>query len=77
MVVAVGAVGVVQVPADEVVDVVAVRNPFVAAAVAVDVIAAVTAAGVIGRACGGVGVVDGDRVLDDEVAIRVVQVALV
>ena len=77
MVVAVVAVGVVEVALDEVVGVVAVRDGGVAAAVAVGVSGVMAAASVVGRAAGRMRVVDGDRVLIDVVAVGVVQVAVV
>lgn len=77
VIVAVAAVRVVQVPADEVIDVIAVRHRVVAAALAVGVRLVVGAAGVRGRASGGVRAADLEGVLVDVVAVRVVQVPLV
>lgn len=77
MVVAMVAVRVVQVAVDQVVDVVTVRDGFVAATGAMDVAGLVTAAFVLGRAAVGVGGRDGDHVLVDVVAMRMVQVAVV
>ena len=83
------AVRVVQVAIDKVIDVVAMRHRFVAAAGAVDVSGFVAAAGavdvsgfvaaavVVGRAGVRVGGADGDAVFIDVVAMRVVQVAVV
>ena len=77
MVVAMVAVRVVQVAVDQVVDVVTVRDGFVAATGAMDVAGLVAAAFVLGRAAVGVGGRDGDHVLVDVVAMRMVQVAVV
>ena len=76
MVVAMVAVRVVQVAVDQVVDVVTVRDGFVAATGAMDVAGLVAAAFVLGRAAVGVGGRDRDHVLVDVVAMRMVQVAL-
>ena len=75
MVVAVVAVGVVQLAGDEVVDVVAVRDGRVPAVGAMDVIGVVALASV----CAAVRmlIVDGDDVLIDVVAVGVVQMAVV
>ena len=77
MVVAVVAVGVVEVALDEVVGVVAVRDGRVFAALAVDVTCVMATAGVVGRARRGVRGVDGDDVLVDVVAVGMVQVPVV
>ena len=77
MVVAMVAVRVVQVAVDQVVDVVTVRDGFVAATGAMDVAGLVAAAFVLGRAAVRVGGRDGDHVLVDVVAMRMVQVAVV
>ena len=77
MVVAMVAVRVVQVAVDQVVDVVTVRDGFVAATGAMDVAGLVAAAFVLGRAAVGVGGRDRDHVLVDVVAMRMVQVAVV
>ena len=77
MVVAVVTVRMVQMAIDEVIDVVAMRHGFVAAAGAVDVSGFVAAAVVVGRAGVRVGGADGDAVFIDVVAVRVVQVAVV
>ena len=77
MVVAVVAVRVVQVAIDEVVDVVAMRHRFVAAAGAVHVSRFVAAAVVFRRAGVRVGGTDGDDVFVNVVAMRVMQVAVV
>lgn len=71
------AVRVVQVAVDQVVDVVTVRDGFVAATGAMDVAGLVAAAFVLGRAAVGVGGRDRDHVLVDVVAMRMVQVAVV
>lgn len=75
--VAVALVRVVQVARDEVVDVVAVGDWLVAAALAVDVAVAMSLAGVAGAAVRGVRGVDGEAVLVDVVTVDVVQVAVV
>ena len=77
MVVAVVAVRVVQVPGDEVVDVVAVRNGSVATIGAVDVVLGVPAASVLRGAVCGVGFTHGQGVLFDACARDVVQVPIV
>lgn len=77
MVVAVAAVGVVQVAFDQVVHVVAVGHRGVAAAGAVAVVGVVAGAQVLGRAFGGVLRVDRQLVFVDVVAVGVVQVAVV
>lgn len=68
---------VVQVAVDEIVHVVAVRDGFVSAAVAVDVARFVSVAGVVGRADGGMGVAHLDAVLVDVVFMRKMQMAVV
>ena len=65
VVIAVAVVGMVQVPVNEVVDVVAVRNGGVAAAGAVDVIGVMPCAAVIGGARRRVGAADVEGVLVD------------
>ena len=77
MIVAVPAVRVVQVIADEVVDVVAVRHGLVAAAGAVHVAGRVARARVARRAARGVRHVDRDRALVDVAAVGRVQVTVV
>lgn len=77
MIVAVGAVRVVQVTCDEVIDVVSMRNRLMAAARAVHVALLVCAALVRGRARGGVSAVHFDRALIDVAGVGVVQVAVV
>jgi hypothetical protein len=77
VVVAVVAVGVVQVAVDQVIDVVAVRDGRMAAVGAVLMCFIVAAAGVLGSAIGGVGFIDGEGVFLDFAAFDVVQVAVV
>ena len=77
VVVAVIPVRVVQVPIDEVVDVVAVRNGFVPAVRAVDVSLVVPGAGVSGGAVRRVPLADLDHMLIDVVFVDVVQVPVV
>jgi len=77
VVVAVIAVREVQVAIDQVIHMVTVRDHFVPAAGAVDVIGTVTGAGV-GRGAGyRVGGADGNHVFIDMIAVREVQVAIV
>jgi hypothetical protein len=77
MVVAVVAVGVMEVAVDEVVDVVAVGDGGMAAVGAVLVAFFVAVAGVLGSAIGGVGFVDGQGMLLNLVPFDVVQMAVV
>ena len=77
MIVAVVAVLVMQMRADEVVDVVAVRHSVVAAAFAVDVTGVVAGAAMIGRAAIGVLGVDGEPVLVHVVVMWMVEVSVV
>ena len=77
MVIAVPVVRVVQVPADEVVDVVAVRNLLVTAAGLMHVRGLMLAAGVLGCAVGRIGGADLQDVLVDVVAVRVMQMPVV
>lgn len=77
MVVAVVAVGVVQVAGHQVIGVVAVRHGFMTAARSVLVPLLVLAAVVRRRAARGVGCVDGELVLLDLVAVDVMEVAVV
>ena len=77
VVVAVVAVGVVQVAVDQVVHVVAVRDGFVAATGTVHVVGIVAVAVVAGRAVRRVGVADFQLVLDDgAVGFLVMEVAV-
>jgi hypothetical protein len=77
VVVAVIAVRMMQVPVDEIVDVVAVRHRLVPAAGAVLVARLMPLAPVLGRAAVGVLGRDLDDVLVDVVAVRMVQVSVV
>jgi hypothetical protein len=77
VVVAVGAVGVMEVVPHQVVGVGAVRHRLVPAARTVDVGGVMGAAGVGRGAFLGVGAADGDDVLVDVVAVAVVQVPVV
>jgi hypothetical protein len=76
VVVAVVAVWVVQVAADEVVDVLAVRDRLVTAVGSVLVFGGVLGAVVAGRAVGGVGVADRQRVTLNASLAVVVQLAI-
>jgi hypothetical protein len=77
VVVAVTSVGVVQMPLDEIVLVVAVRNGLVPACGPVYVAIVVAGAAMGRRACRGVLVTHGDDALVDVVAMKVVQMAVV
>jgi hypothetical protein len=77
VVVAVAVVDVVQVALDEVIRVIAMRHGRVSTARAVDMVGGVSGAAVVRRALGGVGRIDGDRVLVDVIAVDVVQVPVV
>lgn len=77
MVVAVVTVRVMQVPVDEVVDVIAVRNRGMPAAGRVNVVTRVAGTLVVGRAVAGVRTTDRDLALVDVVAVHVVQVTVV
>ena len=77
VVVAVVAVRVMEVPVDQVVDVVAVRHGLVPAAGAVGVGGVVSFAGVTRRTVRRVGLVDLEAVLVDVVAVGMMQVAVV
>jgi hypothetical protein len=77
VIVAVIAMRVMQVTVDEIVDVVAMRHGFVAAAWTMNVIGAVTAAAMVRRADGGVLVTDIDRMLVDMIAVRMMQMTVV
>lgn len=77
MVVAVVAVGVMEMVADEVVDVVVVRNRFVPAGLAVDMLGVMVGAAMVGRAAVGVLGVDREDMLVDVVAVGVVEMAAV
>ncbi len=77
VVVAVAAVGVVEVAVHEVVHVVAVRHGFVSASGAVLVVRIVGAAGVIGRAVSRVRAADRQEVLVHVVGVGMMEVAVV
>lgn len=77
VVVAVPGVRVMQVPGDEVVDVIAVRDRFVTAARAVEMALGVTRAAVRRRARGGIGRADLEDALVDVPIVGVVEVAIV
>lgn len=77
MVVAVGAVRMVQVPVDEVVDVVAVGHGLVAAGGTVDVTGVMSRARVGRRAGPGVGAADLDAALVDVTVVQAMQVPVV
>lgn len=77
VVVAVPGVRVMQVPGDEVVDVIAVRYRFVTATRPVDMALGVTRAGVRRRARGRIGRVDLDDALVHVAIVDVVEVAVV
>jgi hypothetical protein len=77
VVVAVSAVGVMEMSIDEVVDVVAVRDGFVAAAGAVDVGGIVGSAGVLRGALGRVDRGQSNAVLVDVTIVEVVQMTIV
>ncbi len=77
MVVAMGAVRVVEVPSHEVVDVIAVGDRFVAATVAVDVVARVARTEVRGGAGGGIGGVHFENTFVYMAVVAVVEVPIV
>lgn len=77
MIVAVAPVHVMEMPGDEVVDVIAVRYRRVAAVRAVHVITVVTLAGMVGCTCRRIRGVDRDRALVHVVAMRLVEVPVV
>jgi len=77
VIVAVPVVRVVQVPADEVVDVIAMRYGFVATAGPVPVVHVMRSADVLGCALIRVGAVDCDRALDDLGTLHLVQMPVV
>ena len=74
VVVAVVAVGVVQVTIHQIVDMVAVGDGFVTTVWPMDMLRVVTATTVGRRACGRVGTRDGDRMLIDVIIVGMVQV---
>lgn len=71
------AVRMVQMAADQVIDVIAVRNRFVPAPGAVHMARVMTAAGVVLGATFGIGGADLDAVLIDVAGVRMMQVAVV
>ena len=71
------AVGVMQVPTDEIVDMVSVRHGLVAAARPVPVALVVSRAGVVGGTGAGVAVVHLEHMLLDVVAVRVMEMTVV
>jgi hypothetical protein len=77
VVVAVRAVRMMQVPADQVVDVIAMRHGFMPAARAVNVVGGMGGALMLRRAGRRVGRADLDDVLIDVIAMHVMQVAVV
>ena len=77
MIVAVVAVRMVEMPIDEVVDVIAVRHGLVAASGTVDVVRIVPRAAMLGGAADRVGLVDGERMRIDVVVVCMVQRAVV
>ena len=77
VVVAVPGVRVMQVPGDEVVDVIAMRDRFVTATRAVDMALGVTSAAVRRRAGGRIGRADLEDALVDVPIVAVVEVAIV
>jgi hypothetical protein len=77
MVVAVPVVRMVQVPTNEIVDVIAVGNLLVTAIGAVNVRSFVPAAGVLRSAISGIGRADLEDVLVDVVTVRVMQMRVV
>lgn len=76
MIVAVGAMGMMEVPVDEVVDVVPMRNGLVSATRSMLVTGVVTRAGMIRSAGGGIGRADLEHMLVDVIAVRLMQVAV-
>ncbi len=77
MVVAVGAMGVMQVPGDEVVDMVPVRKRLVSAALPVLVSGGVSAAGVLRHTPIRIGSADREPMVVDVSIVQVVQVPVV
>ena len=66
-----------QMPIDEIVDMVAVRHRFVATPRPMPMALVVTAAGMVRRAQSGIAVAHIDRVLVDVIAMRVMKMAIV
>lgn len=77
VVVAVAFVRMVQVAVDQVINVVAVRDGFMPAVRAVDVVGLMASAGVVGSAGSGVGRADLNHMLIEVIAMRRVQMAVV
>ena len=77
VIVAMGAVGVMQVPVDQIVYMVAVRHRFVAAARAVLVFLVMAGTGMVGRAAPRIVGAHLDLVLVDVIAVRVMEMAIV
>jgi len=77
VVVAVSAMGVMQVPGDQIVDVVPVRKRLVSAALAVLVSGGMPAAGVVRHATIGIGPADRKPMVVDVPVVQVVQVPVV
>lgn len=77
MVVAMACVRVMEVPVDEIVDVIAMRDGFMTAASAMPVSGVVAGAGVARRAGSRIGAAHFDHVLIDMIAVRLMQVAVV
>jgi hypothetical protein len=77
VIVAVVAVGMVQVAVNQVIDVVAVGDRFMTAAGPVLVVLGMVAAIMGGRASGGIGAADGDSMFLDLIAGGMVQMAVV
>jgi hypothetical protein len=77
VIVAVVAVGMVQVTIHQIVGVISVRDGLVATPLTVDVVRVVAAAAVLGRAGGRVALRDLDGVLVDVITVGMVQVTIV
>ena len=76
MIVAVVAMGVMQMPVDEIVDVIAMRHRFVAAAGPVDMIGLMTGAAMLRRAGIGIPRRDIDLMLVDVILMRMMQMTV-
>lgn len=76
VVIAMPVVRVMEVPLDEVVDVIAVRHGIMAAAGTVDVVGRMSLAGVSGRTRRRIGGVHGDRALVDMVSMHRVEMTI-
>ena len=77
MIVAMIAVGVMQMPVDQIVDMVAVRHRLVATARAMLMVLVVSATGMVGRAGSWIVGAHLDRVLVDVIAVRVMEMTVV